>query len=192
MIKNIFLAFIPIFVAVDALGVLPIFASLTQGCKRKEKSKIILQSMITASCLAIGFVFLGKAVFGVLGITVGDFMIAGGAILFSLAIIDIANPGKKRRIPSKELGAVPLGTPLIVGPAVLTTSLIIIAEYGTYPTLVAIVINILLAGLVFSLSEILIKILGEAGAKALSKVTSLLLAAIAVMMIRKGILLLMG
>jgi multiple antibiotic resistance protein len=71
----------------------------------------------------------------------------------------------------------------------LTTSLINIAEYGTYPTLLAIVVNILLAGLVFSLSEILIKILGEAGAKALSKVTSLLLAAIAVMMIRKGILL---
>lgn len=188
MIKNIFLAFIPVFVAVDALGVLPIFVSLTRGYERKEKTGIILQSMITALCLAVVFIFLGKAIFRALGITVGDFMIAGGMVLFCIAIIDIVNPEKKRRIPSKELGAVPLGTPLIVGPAVLTTSLIIIGEYGIYPTLLAIVANILLAGLIFSLSEILIKVLGEAGAKALSKVTSLLLAAIAVMMIRKGVL----
>lgn len=181
------LAFIPIFVAVDAIGVLPIFVSLTEGCKKKEKTKIILNSMMTAMLLAATFVFLGKAIFKVLGITIGDFMIAGGAILFSIAIRDILNPGKQHRVPAKELGAVPLGIPLIVGPAVLTTSLILIGEYGLYPTLFSLLINILLAGLVFSSSEFLIRILGENGTRALSKVTSLLLAAIAVMMIRKGI-----
>jgi len=144
--------------------------------------------MFTASCLAIGFIFLGKAVFRFLGITVSDFMIAGGAILFCLAIIDIINPVKERRVPSDDLGAVPLGTPLIVGPAVLTTSLIIISQYGTYATLISVLANVLLAGLVFSLAGTLTKFLGEAGSKALSKVTSLLLAAIAVMMIRKGII----
>lgn len=188
MLKNILLSFIPIFVAVDAIGVLPIFASLTEGLVRKERTKIILQSMVTASCLAIGFIFLGKAVFKFLGITVSDFMIAGGAILFCLAIIDIINPVKERRVPSNDLGAVPLGTPLIVGPAVLTTSLIIISQYGTYATLISVLANVLLAGLVFSLAGTLTKFLGEAGSKALSKVTSLLLAAIAVMMIRKGII----
>lgn len=188
MIEKLFLAFIPIFVAVDAIGVLPIFVSLTHGIKKKEKPKIILQSIITALCLAIGFIFLGKAVFSFLNITVGDFMIAGGLILLCIAIIDVTNPGKKRRIPSSELGAVPLGTPLIVGPAVLTTSLIIIGEYGLYPTLIAILVNVLLAGLIFSFSDILIKLLGESGSKALSKITSLLLAAIAIMMMRKGFL----
>jgi len=143
---------------------------------------------VTALGLAVGFIFLGKAIFSFLGITVSDFMIAGGAVLFSIAIIDIVNPQKKRRAPSKELAAVPLGTPLIVGPAVLTTSLIIIGEYGLFPSLISVVINVLLAGLIFSSSHILIKILGESGVKALSKVTSLLLGAIAVMMIRKGIL----
>ena len=187
MIKNILLAFIPIFVAVDAVGVLPIFASLTVGLNKREKTQIIFKSTITALCLAVGFIFLGKAVFKFLSITMGDFMIAGGVILFCIAITDIVTPDKKRRLPAKELGVVPLGTPLIVGPAVLTTSLIIIAEYGTYATLISVFINILLAGLIFSLSEILRKSLGEAGSKALSKVTSLLLAAIAVMMIRKGI-----
>ncbi|MFH1363358.1 MAG: MarC family protein [Candidatus Omnitrophota bacterium] len=188
MLREFLLAFVPVFVAVDALGVLPIFVSLTQGFNKAEKAKIIIQSMITATGLAVFFVFLGRAVFNFLGISVADFMIAGGAILFSIAIIDIINPGKKRRIPSKELGAVPLGTPLIVGPAVLTTSLMIISEFGTTITLFSVIINVLLAGLIFSLSGFLIRILGEAGSKALSKVTSLLLAAIAVMMIRKGII----
>jgi len=187
MFNNILLSFIPIFVAVDAIGVLPIFASLTEQLSQKERTKIIVQSMFTASCLAIGFIFLGKAVFRFLGITISDFMIAGGAILFCLSIIDIINPIKHRRVPGNNLGAVPLGTPLIVGPAVLTTSLIIISQYGTFATLIAVLANILLAGLIFSLAGTLVKFLGEAGSKALSKVTSLLLAAIAVMMIRKGL-----
>lgn len=187
MIKDLLLAFIPIFVAVDAVGVLPIFVSLTQGLKKEEKSRIIFQSMLTAICLAVGFIFLGKIVFKLLGITLGDFMVAGGAILFCIAIMNIINPGKRRRIPSNELGAVPLGTPLIVGPAVLTTSLIIIGEYGLYATLISVLANVILAGIIFSLSGILIRILGEAGSKALSKITSLFLAAIAIMMIRKGV-----
>lgn len=188
MITNIMLAFIPVFVAVDAVGVLPIFVSLTEEFDRRQRRKVIFQSMITATCLAAGFIFLGKAVFNLLGISVGDFMVAGGVILFCIAIMDIMNPTKRRRIPSGELGTVPLGTPLIVGPAVLTTSLIILEEYGFIATFIAVLVNVLLAGLIFSLSNVLIKTLGTSGSRALSKITSLLLAAIAVMMIRKGIL----
>jgi len=188
MVRNILLSFIPIFVAVDAIGVLPIFVSLTEGMEPSQRTKIIIQSMFTALCLAVGFIFLGQAVFKVLGITIGDFMIAGGAILFSLAITDMVNPAKKRRIPNQELGVVPLGTPLIVGPAVLTTSLVIISQYGLFATLISVLVNILLAGIIFNLSSVLIKVLGEAGSKALSKITSLLLAAIAVMMVRKGLI----
>jgi multiple antibiotic resistance protein len=187
MIKNILLSFIPIFVAVDAIGVLPIFVSLTEGIESRVKSKIILQSMLTASGLAIGFILLGKEVFRLLGITMEDFMIAGGAILFCLAITDILNPVKKRRVPSADLGAVPLGTPLIVGPAVLTTSMVIISHYGFWPTIISVLLNVLLAGLIFRASSILMRFVGEAGTKALSKIMSLLLAAIAVMLIRKGL-----
>jgi len=192
MWQNILLAFIPVFIAVDAIGVLPIYISLTLEAEKPEKTRIILQSMMTATGLAIAFIFVGKAVFKVLGIEMGDFMIAGGAVLFCIAIIDVIRTGKTRRQPGKELGIVPLGTPLIVGPAVLTTSLIIIDEYGLAATLIAVVANILLAGLIFSLSRFLIRILGEPGTKALSKITSLLLAAIAVMMIRKGLLMFIG
>jgi multiple antibiotic resistance protein len=188
MLKDIFLSFIPIFVAVDAIGVLPIFIGLTEGTDSKAKGKIIIQSMLTASALAIGFMLLGKGVFRLLGITVEDFMIAGGAILFSIAITDIINPVKKRRIPGADLGVVPLGTPLIVGPAVLTTSLVIISRYGFWATAISVLLNILLAGLILRASSGLMRFVGEAGAKALSKIMSLLLAAIAVMLIRKGLI----
>jgi multiple antibiotic resistance protein len=187
MLKNILLSFIPLFVAVDAIGVLPIFVSLTEFLEQKERTKVIIQSMLTASGLAMGFVLVGKLVFKFLGIAMGDFMIAGGGILFCLAIVDIVNPVKKRRIPARDLGAVPLGTPLIAGPAVLTTSMVIISHYGLVPTVISILANILLAGLFFRLSFVLMSFLGEAGSKALSKITSLLLAAIAVMLIRKGL-----
>jgi multiple antibiotic resistance protein len=192
VIKDILLSFIPLFVAVDAIGVLPIFVSLTEGLDQQQKKKVIVQSMVTAFLVAVGFILIGKLVFRLLGITIGDFMVAGGALLFCLAIIDLVNPAKERRIPVKDLGAVPIGTPLIVGPAVLTTSLVIISQYGLLPTVISVIGNILVAGLVFSGSFWLIKTLGEAGTKALSKIMSLLLAAIAVMLMRKGILLFIG
>jgi len=154
--------------------------------EEREKSKVITQSMLTALGSAIGFVLVGKLIFKWLGITMGDFMVAGGAILFCLAITDLVSPAKRRRIPGKELGAVPLGTPLIAGPAVLTTSLMIVSQFGLYSTIISLVANILVTGLIFRFSFVLMKLLGEAGTKALSKITSLLLAAIAVMLIRKG------
>jgi multiple antibiotic resistance protein len=48
MLKNIFLSFIPLFVGVDAIGVLPIFVSLTEGLQKNEEGKVIIQSMLTA------------------------------------------------------------------------------------------------------------------------------------------------
>ncbi|MCA9402272.1 MAG: MarC family protein [Candidatus Omnitrophica bacterium] len=187
MLHNILLAFIPIFVAVDALGCLPIFFSLTRELTPKQKRGIIVDSLATAASLALAFIVLGRLIFRFLGITEGDFMIAGGGILFCIAIIDLLQSGKERRQPSEDLGVVPLGTPLIVGPAVLTTCLIIVDQYGIIPAMAAVLLNILLAGLIFLFCDGLMKLLGQAGSRALSKVMALFLAAIAVMMVRKGI-----
>ncbi len=187
MIRNILLSFIPLFVAVDAFGVLPIFVGLTEGLSEKEKNRIIIQSIWTASIVAVVFVLVGKLIFQFLGITIADFMIAGGAILFCISITDIINPTQKRHLSGGNLGSVPLGIPLIVGPAVLTISLVLESQYGLLPTIISILLNILIAAAVFRGSFRLITVLGEAGTKALSKVMHLLLAAIAVMLIRHGI-----
>ncbi|MCD6256637.1 MarC family protein [Candidatus Aerophobetes bacterium] len=181
------LSFIPIFVAVDAFGVLPIFISLTDGMSDRKRLKVLKDSVITALIIGIVFIFLGKAIFLFLSITVNDFLIAGGIILFILSVVDLLFPTKQRRT-SPTLGVVPLGMPLIVGPAVLTTSLILIDSYGLIPTLLSVIVNILIAGFVFYLSNWLIKIIGESGSRAISKFSSLLLGAIGIMMVRKGII----
>jgi multiple antibiotic resistance protein len=79
--------------------------------------------------------------------------------------------------------------PLIVGPAVLTTSLLLLRQYGLVPTITAVVLNVVMAGVVLWFSQALIRVMGKTGAKTVSKLASLLLAAIGVMMVRKGIML---
>lgn len=187
MVNDFLLAFIPIFVAVDPIGVLPIFLGLSEGLEKSKKKKVIYQSLLTAFCLAFGFIFLGKAVFKFLGIAMSDFMIAGGIILFCIAVLDIVNPTKARRMPAEDFGPVPIGTPLIAGPAVLTSSLMLVDQYGLQVTGLAVLSNIIIVGILFFSAEHIMKVLGEAGTRALSKVMALLLAAIAVMMIRRGI-----
>jgi multiple antibiotic resistance protein len=187
MFKYLLLSVIPLFVAVDPLGVLPIFVSLTSSLRKKQKQIIIIHSLVTALCLSLAFIFLGKAVFKLLGITISDFMIAGGSILFFLAVVDLIVAGKPRRTPKDDMGVVPIGTPLIVGPAVLTTSLILLEEFGALITAISVIINLVVTGLIFFWSDALIHRFGVTGVYAFSKVMALFLAAIGVMMIRKGL-----
>jgi multiple antibiotic resistance protein len=94
---------------------------------------------------------------------------------------------KVHKLSPETLGAVPIGTPLITGPAVLTTIIILLDSYGVVLTVSSFVINLLIVWITFYYASAISKFLGKAGSKAFSKIASLLLAAIAVMMIRKGI-----
>jgi len=186
---NFWLCFVPLFVAVDAIGVLPMFISLTEGLERLKIRRIIVQSVLTAMLVALLFLAIGKFVLQFLGITVPDFMIAGGVLLFAISLSDLLSTEKKQRqVEPESLGAVPLGVPLIVGPAVLTTIIVLVNQYGIILTVISTLTNIILAGMVFLMSGSIIRILGKVGARVVSKIASLLLAAIAVMMIRKGIM----
>jgi len=186
--KAFWLCFVPLFVAVDAVGVLPLFLSLTEGMDRARLRIVIVQSVITASTVALVFLAFGPVLLRFLGITVADFMIAGGILLLAISLSDLLTGEKKQRHTDLEsLGAVPIGVPLISGPAVLTTCLLLAGIHGRLLTAAAVVANIALAGLVFVFSESITRAIGRTGAKTLSKVASLLLAAIAVMLVRKGI-----
>ena len=187
------LCFVPLFVAVDALGVLPMFMGLTEGLDRPTVRRIVTQSVITAAIVALVFLAIGKAIFRLLGITVEDFMIAGGTVLFVISIRDLLTLQKtQRQTEPDDLGPVPVGVPLIVGPAVLTTTLIVAGEYGNACTVLALVSNILIAGVAFWFSPTISHLLGRAGSRTISKLSSLLLAAIAVMMVRKGVMTLLS
>ena len=186
--RDFWLCFVPLFIAVDPVGVLPIFIALTEGIEVSKLRIIILQSVTTALAVALAFVLFGSGLLQFLGITVADFMVAGGILLLVISLNDLLTGEKRQRqLEPESLGAVPLGVPLIAGPAVLTTCVLLASTHGKLLTAVATLINISLAGIIFLFAEAITKRIGHTGTRITSKITSMLLAAIAVMLVRKGI-----
>lgn len=193
MMQNFWLCFVPLFVAVDSLGVLPIFLGLIDEFDAPFRRRIIIQSLFTAFVVGLIFLLVGPAILRLVGVSVADFMVAGGLLLLVLSLADLITGEKRRRqVDPATIGAVPLGVPMLVGPAVLTTSLLLANEYGLPTTALALLLNIVIAGLVFAAAGRIVGVIGYSGSKALSKVSSLFLAAIAVMLIRKGLFLIFG
>ncbi len=179
-------AWIPLFVAIDPIGLVPLFLGMASGVEPVRRARIAQQATWTAAIVAVGFMFLGKLTFQVIGITVGDFKVAGGLILLVLASRALLQTGPNVAPLSDDFGIVPLGLPLIAGPATLTTLLILMDSVGIPFTLAALVINLILVSLALQFSDQLAKLIGLTGLNAISKIISLLLAAIAVSMIRRG------
>lgn len=185
---NLFLlTFIPLFVAIDIIGTTPVFLGFTEGISHFQRRKLIYEACLTAFIVALGFLFAGKAVLRFLGITINDFRIAGGLVLLILSINDILSSSENRRNPHTNIGIVPLGIPLIMGPAALTTILILNDKYGFLPTITAMLANFIIIVLILVNAKWITKAFGEGGSKAFAKIASLFLAAYAVMMIREGI-----
>ena len=178
--------FIPIFVAIDIFAILPIFISLTVEMP-KSRRPIIRDSIFTALIVGLIFVALGEAIFNILGVTSDDFKIAGGLVLLIFAILELIRNEEKKRKPVGRVGVVPLGVPLIVGPAVLTTLLVLVDHYGIIPTIISFVINLFIVWIFFIKAENILNFFGKGGAIGISKIMALLLASIAIMMIRIGI-----
>ncbi len=190
-IKTFLLTFIPLFVAIDAPGILPLYISLVEGVPDAQRKQIARQSVITAFLVAISFLFLGNFIFSLLGIKLEDFMIAGGILLLILSISDILTVKKELSI-SETLGVVPIGTPLLAGPATLTTLIILSGSYG-YPVVIfSLSLNLLIALIMLEKADFVIKVMGIHGIKAFAKVMALLLSAIAVSLIKKGLTKILG
>ena len=182
------LSFIPLFVAIDIIGTTPIYLGFIHDISDKERKKLSLEALLTAFIIAIIFLVFGKLVLRFIGITIDDFRIAGGIILLIISVSDIVGTSTGRRNPGTNIGVVPLGVPLIMGPAALTTIIILVDNFGYLPTILSMVLNFIIVGLVLSNARWLIRIIGEGGTRAFAKIASLFLAAIAVMMIRVGVL----
>lgn len=189
-LRDFGLTFVPLFVAMDSISTVPILLTITQGMTERERSSVIRNALITALILGVSFIFIGKGIFLFMGITVSDFLVAGGLILLLLGAKELV-VGKMFEAQASAgdnvIGVVPLGTPLVVGPAVLTTLLILIDQYNILLVSFAFFINLLLSWVFFQQANRLVRILGQGGLLALSKIFALLLAAIAVAMIHRGI-----
>jgi multiple antibiotic resistance protein len=187
LLKSFLVAFIPLFVAMDPLGMVPIYLGLAQGTPRERRNVVVYEAVGTALLIAVGFLFLGRFIFQSLGITNSDFQIAGGLILFGIAAQDILFSDPKNTEGRRDFGVVPLGMPLIAGPAMLTSILALVETAGVVMTLIALLINLVLMLIALRTATPLEKLLGLRGMRAFSKIVALLLAAIAVNLVRRGL-----
>lgn len=188
--ESFLLSFIPLFVAIDPIGTLPLFLGLTEGFARPEKRKLAFQAVITALLVGLAFSAAGHYIFRVLGITSADFQIAGGILLLIFSIREIH--GRTPKDPHAGaadafIGIVPLGIPVIAGPAMITTLLILHDEYHFAMITVALAANLIITYVLFAFSDQIIAAVGEAFSKVFAKVVAIILAAIGVMMIRRGL-----
>lgn len=181
------LAFVPLFVAIDVIGVLPFYVAIVGDMDGTTRRRVLVQALVTAWIGGMAFAMLGTVVFDFLGITVSDFKVAGGLILLVLAIYDLLFASATREPPSDTVGVVPLGMPLIAGPAVLATLLIQVDAVGSVTGLAAYTVNLAIVLVVFLMAKRIARLVGEGAMKAVSKLATLLLAAIGVMMIRRGL-----
>jgi len=193
--RELALTFVPLFVAMDPVGNLPIFLALTQEGTATHRKKTANLATLTAFGVGLLFVAVGKAILSLLGIEVTDFLMAGGIILLVLAIRYLIT-GKALEIGdvsvSETIGVVPLGTPLVVGPAVLAALLLLMGQHHIAIVLSSFVLNLVIQWALFRQATRIVAFLGQTGVSAISKVIMLLLAAIAVKMIREGILTILG
>lgn len=195
-------AFLPLFVAINIPGILPLYVGMTESFSAESRSQLLVRALAAALVLAVLMLFAGRVIFETLGITVDDLRVGGGLILLVIAVTDLAfGETKNRRGGEKtekaaeahtedpvDLPVVPLGIPLIIGPGAITTILIAEGQVGWVMTLLAIALNMALVFVVFSFGPSLLRLFGPGTSKAVAKVASLFLAAISVAMIRGGIL----
>ena len=186
MWRNFSLSFVAVFVALDIVGNLPMFVGMTHHLSKSKRDQIINTSMWVAFFVALGFVFTGEAVFRWLGISISDFKIAGGIVLLLVSLADLLGGPEAIKRGSGSTGIVPLAVPLITGPGVITTLVLQLDTAGYLITLAALISNYALAWIVLRQSERVTRLIGKDGTMVISKISALLLAAIAVAMIRTG------
>ncbi len=185
MIKFFFL-FAPFFVV-------SMFLSLTKNESHKGRAKIANRAVLAAICISLVLMFFGEPLFGILGITLDSFRIGAGTLLF-LSAVSLVSDGVRSDATGTEsmddVAVVPLAIPTIIGPATIGAILVIGAElkgqdlvYGIVGMLLAL---LALLGLLH-LSVRIEKVLGRTGLNILSKITGLILAAMAAQLIFTGI-----
>jgi multiple antibiotic resistance protein len=181
------LTFVPLFVVLDAPGNLPMVVALTDGLTGKEKVKVINVATITAALVGLAFLFFGLFLLKAMGISVGAFAVAGGIILMVLSVKYMTTGHMVDASREEMIAVVPIGTPLLTGPATITTLIFLNTQFPTYIVLFSFALNMLIAWIIFVAGDRIIRFLGQGGIKAVSKVFSLLLAAIAVDLVIRGL-----
>ncbi len=188
-------SFVILFVVIDPIGLVPMFAALTQGEPPAWRRRMAVRGTVIAAGILVVFVLVGDWLLRALGIGMPAFQIAGGVLLFLLAVdMVLARPSglrgptareQKEAARSRDISVFPLAIPLIAGPGALTTVLLRVGDRGSDPVAILAVIGVLALVLVLTLSTLLLtpqlmRLIGETGANVVTRVFGVVLAALAV------------
>lgn len=186
MATHLLYSFIGIFVAMDIIGILPMYLGMTKGLEQGRKKRIVDHSTLVAGAVAFSFLLIGKWIFKFLGIAMYDFKVGGGIVLLVISILDLVR-GKKNDDHGSSTGIVPLAVPLITGPGLITTVMLQVSLYGNAIVLLSLLANFVFAWVVLRKGSFITRIIGEEGTDIISKIAALFMTAIAFAMIRSGI-----
>lgn len=189
MLASLVYAFAALFVILDPLLSVPIFASMTKGQSPGEVNKQAFIAIIVAGFLMYIFLFFNFLIFDTLGITLPSFQVAGGILLFILGMqmslgIEIGKPG----VHSSTAAGVVIGTPLLCGPGAITTVLLLSADYGILIPAIAIALSLAATWVILKYAAVIQRLLGDCVTEIMAKVLGLLVAAIAIQIIADGII----
>ncbi len=171
---------------------LTMFLAMTKGYAESQRRKLAMQISGAVSIFCLLLFFFGDVIFAVFGITLDAFRIGAGALLFLAAVgLVQANPVVPKQGPDEDIAVVPLAMPIIVGPATIGTLLVLGAEI-TDPSrkglgCLALILAVVSVGTILLLASFLERVLGKRGLNILSKITGLILAALAAQMIMVGV-----
>ena len=181
------MTFVPLFIVIDAFGNLPFLIMAGEDMDRRQKTKMVNIAVLTATIVGLVFLFVGQWILGVLSIDVQEFAIAGGIVLLVLSIKYMMTGHMITVVKEELVAVVPIGTPLTVGPATIATLLLLAGQFPIWMVLVSFALNMVITWVIFFLSQKIARFLGHGGLTAISRVFSLILAAIAVSMIIGGL-----
>ena len=192
-----------LFVAVDPIALVPIFASLTQGLNKNDIKKIYIQATIVSFFVLSLFYVFGTAILDIMGISMSSFKIIGGLFLIAIAFQLVLEQRQSRRQNTAEvalddesiqsLAIFPLAIPLIAGPGAMTTALLI-AETNVINTtemlinFIPILIIIVLVAFAMWLSASLSKTVSPTIIIVVQKIFGILLGALAIEFVVAGVI----
>lgn len=186
-------AFVAVFVVMNVLPLLPLVADMTSRLEQQARRALLNDAMLIGAAVAMVTVLGGPLMFSYIGITLHDLRIGGGIVLLVFVTYDLLFSTRQRKEhdvgsqPIQSIGPVPLGMPILVGPATLATLLVMSDVHGRLPILIVLAINLAINWILVQRAQRVVLVLGESLTMALGKIYALFLAAIAVSMMRNGI-----
>ena len=186
--NDIITAVIALFVVIDPIGNIPLFIAFTKKLEKAEHKTVSKTAIITAAALLLLFGVAGTQILGLFGITIFSFMIAGGTLLFIIAI-ELLTYGEWRFVSKvkEDIGVVPIAFPLLAGPGSITAVIISYQTSGFLITFLSIIIVMTITYVILRMVNPIYKILGNRGSMIVSRVFAVIIAAIAVEYIVEGI-----